>query len=484
VDLSTLPFDTYIYMEENLDFVQQLEEGLKLKRMELEKTTLPSLKEDLRNFGSTFHLMYNFLVQKGFLKEDLYNYEQSSKLEPPSSDPIPDAELIPELSFRMVNYDNVLDYLNNIYDISIDKMDLGGIKKVLSILDYIKWSSLGTNTTHTITRGLTLVLDKIVANKNDPVSSEIRFNTISTQTQNYNKIKKELRDISLYQREAYKFRLRSIILPEIKPTPEMISKDLKGTLMAIKLEINTQLPGAPFYRELIEEIFSEDFDFESEKKREALLKSLNYTHKKATKEVTTEKKQKTVDKTYLLKIIPNLAKSADQLGSALAKLEHNKEITSAKKKSLKEILRRFFNKKETNIYYEIKAVDAISGHQRKTKVNFMSLTSQIRQKIQLFRNIGNTNSQQYEKLSEYTEEMLQDFIENNLRDLRSFHRNMGGLDEMFKHEEEPTIRARVKGIKVEADTIKRLYQECNKSLKEYIAQKEEIAQLKALGIED
>ncbi|MDC7223336.1 MAG: hypothetical protein PQJ60_06310 [Spirochaetales bacterium] len=470
-------------MEEKLEYIQQLEEGLKGKRLELEQVTLPELKENLRNFGNTFHMMYAFLVQKGFLKEDLYNYEQTSKLDPPSSDPIADAELIPELSFRLSSYDSVLDYLNNIYDVDMDKLNLGGIKKVLSIIDYIKWSHLGTNTTHPITRALTIVMDKIVTSSNDPVSSEIRFNSISAQAQNYNNIKKELKDISIYQREAYKFRLRSVILPSVSHSAEMVAHDLKGILMAIKLEMTSQLPGAPFYRELIEEIFSEDYGLEGDKKKDDILKRLNVAGQVKKKEAKKKETERKVDKGDLLKIIPSVAKSGDQLASALAKLDHNRDITSSGKKTLIEILRRFFSRKEDDIYYEIKVMDPGSGHNRKVKINFTAFSDKVRKKTQLLRNIGNSNSQQYEKLTEYTEEMLQEFIENNLSEIRSHHKKMVGLDEMFKKVDDPAIRARIKGIKVETDTLKRLYMECNTSLKEYIAIKEEMAQLKALGID-
>ena len=469
-------------MEENRDFVQELEEGLKAKRMELESSILPSLKEDLRSFGNTFHMMYTYLVQKGFLKEDHYNYEQTSSLEPPSSDPIADTEMVSELSYRLSSYDSTMDYLNNVYDVDIDKLNLGGIKKVLSVVDYIKWNSLGSNTTHTITRGLSMIMDKIVANTNDPVSSEVRFNAISTQINNYKNIKAKLKEISLYQREAYKFRIRSVIMPSVNPTSEMVTKDLKGLLMSIKLEIGSQLPGSPFYRELIEEILDEDFGFDGERKRADLLKRLNIQDRKDSQKKKKKEPEKKVDKQTLLKIIPDLSKSADQLGSALAKLENNREITSSKKKGLAEILRRFFNRREEDVYYDVKTTDPVSGQSRKVKINFTSLSDKIRKKTQLLRNIGNTNSQQYEKLTQYSEEMLKEFIDNNLMELRSFHRQMVGLDEMFKKEDEPSIKARIRGIRVETDTLKRLYMECNKSLKEYMSIKEEMAQLKALGI--
>ena len=471
-------------MEDNGDFVQQLEEGLKAKRMELESSTLPALKEDLRNFGNTYHMMYTYLVQKGFLKEDHYNYEQTSSLEPPSSEPIADGEMVSELSYRLSNYDSVMDYLNNVYDVDIDKLSLGGIKKILSVIDYIKWSNLGSNTTHSITRGLSLIMDKIVTSNNDPVSSEIRFNSVTAQTNNCNNIKKKLKEISLYQREAYKFRIRSVIMPSVNPTSEMVSKDMKGLLMAVKLEIGSQLPGSPFYRELIEEIFDEDFGFDGEQKRASLLKRMNISTRKEQKKAKKKEPERKVDKHTLLKIIPDLSKSGDQMGTALAKLEHNKEVTSSKKKSLGEILRRFFQRKENDVYYEVKTTDPVSGHTRRIKLNFTTLTGQIRQKAQLLRTIGNTNSQQYEKLSQYSEDMLKEFIENNLMEIRSFHRKMAGLDEMFKKEDDPAVKAKIKGIRVETDTMKRLYMECNKSLKEYLAIKEEMAQLKALGIED
>ncbi|MBN2625242.1 MAG: hypothetical protein JXA95_01150 [Spirochaetales bacterium] len=470
-------------MEENQDFLQLLEEKLRIKRADLESKVLPQLKDNLRVIGDTFHILYTYLVKKGFLKEDLYNYEQSTKLEPPSSDPIPDGEMLSELSFRLANYERVLDYMNNVWGIEIDKLDLTGIKKVLSVLDFIKWKSLGSNTTHNITRGLTMTLDKIITSNDDPMSSEVRFNSITKLNEANQKAKEFLKDISSYQREAYKFKIRALILTAVNPTEEEYNRNSRNILLSVKKEMNGVLPGEPYYRELIEEILLEDFAPDGQARREQLLKSIK-TSVPPKKEVKSQKKEKKkVDKAFLLHIVPELAKAGDQLASATAKLEHNRDITAARKNSFLEVLRRLFNRKEEDIYYEVKTIDPVSGHERKIKLNYTSLIDKLHKKNQLLRSVGNTNSPAYGKLKEYSEKALMEFIENNLLDLRAFHKKMVGLDEMFKMEPDPTLRARVKGIRVEMDTLKRIYVESNKSLKEYVAQKEEQAQLKALGIE-
>lgn len=470
-------------MEDGQDFLTQLDNCLRAKRNQLEETTIQTLRDELRQFGSNFYTIYNYLVQKGLLKEDLYNYDQKSKMEPPSAEPIGDGELIPELSFRMASYQSVLEYLNNMFQIDIDRLSLNGIKEILNIVNYIKWESLGGNTAHPVTRALSTVYDKIISSTNDPMSSEIRFNSITTMTRLCKNIKIRLKQISLYLREVYKFKIRSLILAENTVTSEMVNRDKKGLLLNIKMEMNSLLPDEPFYRELIEEILDEDFGYEGDKKRAELLDRMKVAEKEKSQRKEKKKQEIVVGKKDLLKIVPHLASAADQLSAALAKLDHNREITSKRRKSLGEILRRFFARKETDIIYEVRTLDPVTGQNRRERISFNSFGETIRKKIVLLRNIGNANSAQYMKLSQYQEEMLYSFLDNNLIELRSIHKRVVGLDGLFKKEEDQTIRARIRGVKVEADTIKRIYMECSKDLKEYKARKQELAQLQALGIE-
>jgi hypothetical protein len=468
-------------MEENQDFIQQLDDSLRAKRTQLEENVIGKLREDLHSFGSNFYTIYTYLVQKGYLKKDLYNYDQKSKMEPPSSEPISDAEMIPELSFRFASYNSVLEFLNNMFQIDIDKLNLNGIKQILAIVNYVNWDSVSSNTTHPVTRAFSLVLEKITPSNNDPMSSEIKFNLMNIMGGLYKDIRRSLKNISIYQRELYKFKVRSLFMTEDKVTADMVNKDRKGTLLNIKMEMTSLLPDEPFYRELIEEALDEDFGFDIEKKRAAVLERLKISNKVVKKK---EKKEPeiTVDKKDLIKIIPDLAKAGDQLSSALAKLEHNKEITSAKRKSFSEILRKFFTRKETEIFYDIRTTDPLSGQTKKEKINYNDFSNTTRKKVLLLRSLNNTRSPQYAKIKDYQEDTLYSFLENSLIELRSFHKRLMGLDEMFKKEEDQAIRTRIRGIKVETDTIKRIYMECSKDLKEYSAKKEELAQLKALGI--
>ncbi len=266
-------------------------------------------------------------------------------------------------------------------------------------------------------------------------------------------------------------------------TTDMVQNDRKGSLVHIKMEMASLLPNEPFYRELIEEMLDEDYGYEIEKKRAEILGRLKVTQKSKKKKSVKNVKEKKVGKADLIKILPDLSKAADQLSSALVKLEHNKNITTARKKSLGEILRRFFTRRESDIYYEIKSLDPISGQSRKENIHYNAFADKVGKKLQLLRSLGNTNGPQYAKLTESSEETIYQTLESNLLELRSYHKRMTGLDSMFKKEEDPTIRARIKGIRVETDTLKNIYMDCTKSLKEYSATKEEIAQLKALGIQ-
>lgn len=467
-----------------MDFLEQLSECLETKKTFHEEKTYTDLIVALRNFGSSFNSIYNYMVQKGLIKEDLYNYEQKSRMEPPSSEPIPDGELISELSFRLSSYNNVLDYVNNLYQLDNDKLNLPGIKQILAIVNYIKWGSLGVTTNSPVTRGFSLILEKIVPDSDDPMSSEVRFNLVKQMDELQNKIKTLLKDISIFQREWYKLQVRKSVIPLTNLDEDAIKRDSRKALLIIKKKMYEVNPEESFFRELIEEIFAEDNSEESENLRAKLLKSMEM--EEAKKIVKKEKKQELphVDKTTLLRILPELGKMSNQLSGAISKLEQNNQVVNSQKRSFMDFIRKFFSSKEKEVFYEVKTVDPHSGQTRRETINFNKFVEKVRLKSHLLKSVTSQTTPLFSKLSNTSEEAVFEFIENNIIDIRAIHKKLDGLDNMFKKETEQALRSSIRGIKVEVDTLRRNYSECFKKLKEYSAIKEEMDQLEALGIKN
>jgi len=75
------------------------------------------------------------------------------------------------------------------------------------------------------------------------------------------------------------------------------------------------------------------------------------------------------------------------------------------------------------------------------------------------------------------------FLEKGMEDIQRYFRRLSALDEYFKNEiTEPESKPKIRGIKVELATLKTSIIKANQKKHEYVAQKEEIEQMRRLGI--
>ena len=101
-------------MAENDSYIKSLTDALKARAEWLESSELPKLKEELRHYHSGFASLYNLYLKKGLIHEDPYKQEAKiGELEVPSIAPFSEMEKLDQLTRRLANYDNQLDFLVN-----------------------------------------------------------------------------------------------------------------------------------------------------------------------------------------------------------------------------------------------------------------------------------------------------------------------------------------------------------------------------------
>ena len=457
---------------EGNDYIKTLTEALNARADWLEKSELPKLKEELRSLHTGFASLYTFYVKKKLINEDPYKHETKIvELEIPSSAPFSDAERLDQLTQRLANYDNQLDFLVNFYQFSVEFLNLNRIKLIVGLVKYINWTSLTPDSPNPVTKAVSEMTNQIKMGV-DPLTMSVIGKSLSYVNKACNPIVACLKALSDYHRETFKLELREI-------TAGMSQTDASN-LPLLKKKFSQTKPGMPFYPDLAEEMLKEDFSSEGPALREAVLKKLQVAEAK-----TKEAKVQVSFKGILIDGIYGLGMISQTLTEIITKLDICQEVLLAKRQSfmekLKKVFSQMFHKEPELVLYDVEYMDPIKGIPVHEKVNYNNFRSDIERKIRTLSPLVSRGSST-SKLESMQEEQLVGFLERNIRDLQSLHKTLGALDDFFKASVDREDRDKIRGIKPELGSIKNAILRANSKRHEYTAQKEEEEQLKRLGV--
>jgi len=459
-------------MVENNDYIKTLAEALKARAEWLEKSELPKLKDELRAYHTGFASLYNLYLKKGLIHEDPYKHEAKiGELEVPSSASFSEADKLDQLTQRLANYDNQLDFLVNFYQFSAEFLTMDRIKRILGLVRYIDWIQLSPDSQSPVTRAVAEMTNQIKTGS-DTLTMSVITESLSHLNKSFNPIVGYLRLLTEYQRENYKLNLRDIT--EGMPQAEV------ANLPQLKKKYVQAKPGSPFYPDLVEEVIKEDYSDEGPELRDAVLKKLQIA----------DAKPKTVKapisfKNILLDGIQGLGGTAATFIEILAKVDENQIILQNKKQSFfekfKRLMMQVFNKEPEPVIYDLEYIDPIKGLLIKEKVNFNAFRGDLERKIRTLAPMA-ARGAGASKLESIQEEQLVGFLERNIREVQTLHKTLGALDEFFKTAVDRADREKIRGIKPELGTIKNAIVRANAKRHEYSAQREEEEQLRRLGV--
>ena len=459
-------------MAENNDYQKVLADALRSRADWLEKSELPKLKDELRAYHTGFASLYNLYLKKGLIHEDPYKHEAKiGELEVPSSTGFSEADKLDQLTQRLANYDNQLDFLVNFYQFSAEFLTIDRIKRIVGLVKYIDWVHLSPDSQSPITRAVAEMTNQIKSGS-DPLTMSVITESLSHLNRSFNPIMGYLKLLTEYQRETYKLDMREI-------TAGMSQSDF-ANLPQLKKKFVQAKPGYPFYAELVEEISKEDFSDEGPELREAVLKKLQVAEAKPK-----AAKAPVSFKNILLEGIQGLGGTAATFAEILQKMDENQIILQNKKQTFfekfKRLMQQVFNKEPDPIIYELEYIDPIKGLLVHEKVNFNSFRSDLERKVRTLTPMASRGAAA-SKLESINEDQLVGFLERNIREVQSLHKTLGALDEFFKTAVDRADREKIRGIKPELGTIKNAIVRANSKRHEYTAQKEEEEQLKRLGV--
>jgi hypothetical protein len=455
------------------DYQKQLTEALAARAAWLEKSELAKLKEEFRTFHTAFAAIYGLFLKKGLIIADVYKNEvKISELEVPENGPFQEGDWKDQYSLRLSNYDNQLDFLVNFYQFSVDFLSVEKIKTILGLIRFIDWTKLSSNSEAPNNKATMEVLNQAKAGA-DPLSISIINESLSKLSKTTGSILSYLKLLSDFNREAYKGALRTKVLSGLSPGEASV-------IPVIRKKFAAEMPGQPFYPELLEEITKENAG-SGKALREKVLKQLEVPQDKSKLEAP-----QVSFKGILIEGLNAIGSSSSSLGEIAAKMDENATFLEGRKngfwEKLKRIIQQMLNKEPDPTIFDVEYIDPVKGIPVKEKVDFSNFRSDMDRKCRTLTALASRNGAAFTKMQSMNENQLVGLLEKNIRDIQTMHKILGALDDFFKLEAGREDRDKIKGIKPELATIKNAIVKANQRRHEYSAQKEEEEQLKRLGI--
>jgi hypothetical protein len=461
-------------MADLADYRAKMAEALAAQANWLEREEMPKLKEGFRTFHTAFYSIYSLLLKKKLIREDPYKGEAKvAEIEVPETGSFPENERVDQMGLRLASFDNQLDFIVNFYQFTLDNFGLDKIKRILGLIRYIDWvrfvADAGASTN---TNNMVEVVNQARAQK-DQLSINILGDSLINLSRSTGTIMSLLKEISDYDREAFKAEIREKVTASMPPgTPPLVQ--------AIRKKYAAVSPGRPFYNELAEEVIQEDYSKDGEVLREKILKQFTRPVEKP-KEI----KQQVSYKAFLIEGLFAIGSVSAMLSDIIPKLDENAEILENSHKTffqkIKKLFNQILNKDSGTQIYNIEYVDPIRQIQVKEKLDFTAFHAELERKAKVLFNIS-TKGMAVSKLEGMEEPQLLGLLEKNIRDIQTIHKLLGSLDEYFKAAADQEDRGKIKGIKPELSTMKNALIKANQKRYEYNAQKEEEEQFKKLGI--
>lgn len=468
-------------MDDTLAFQNALADALEKRREWLDRSEMPRIKDEFRMLQSAFTGLHNVLLKKGILHEDPYkNEEKIGDLQIPPEGPFSESEKIDQMSIRLSKYESQLDFLVNFFQFSIDFFTMDRIKKLVALTKYFMWTQLSTNSQNINTRTL-VELITLVKGGNDQLSIGLVTDSVQLLDKTSKNAFALLKEASDYHRESYKLELRLRVMGSLKFDSDTVITHKDDTIRQVKRKFAEAMAERPFYPELVDEVLKEDYSGEGPGLRKDLLARL------ALKDDQPKEEKRSVSyKATLMDGIRILGSLNFTMDDALRKLDENSALLESQKNSffdkLRRLIRQMFNKDDEELFYEVEYFDPVTSTSKSERLNYTEFRQAAERKTRFLATLNNKSAGASKKLEAAGEEQVLTVLAKNLEELQSMHKTLSALDVYFKSEAAREEREKIRGIKPELTGIKNGIIKANQKRHEYIAQKEELEQMKKLGI--
>jgi hypothetical protein len=467
-------------MDNVLTYIDQVEELIQKKRENLEQKGLKQIRDGFQAYQTLFENIYNILLRKGIIQEDPYKYDEKiSEVNAPDDDAFLDTEKQNKMSQRLALYHTQLEFLNNYYQFSLEFLNLGRLKRIVKLLKYFNWSRISITSPSPTTKVLAEYFAK-VRQGSDNLSAGIIGDALTQIEKVLGVIFRGLNEVIAFQKEVYKIDVRKNVFSRMQIDSPVKEEAVDQVLAQVKKFFAKFMPQQPFFTDMIKEIIVEDYTPQGTELRNKCLELLT---------VVEEKKQQEAGRSFkdiLIQAIKYLGSCGLQLEDALNKVKEGQLLLENRKRSLGQRiirwLKRLIKSNAESRLYEIEYFDVVTSTVKIERMDYNEFMEEALRLSQMFSHIINRSSTLFRKLEVSPEEKVFDFLNKNLARLQLIHRRLNGLMSYFKTEISREDRVKLKGIKLELNSIKNSIVKSNQKKHEYVAFKEEEAQMKKLGI--
>lgn len=469
-------------MEGPLDFTENLGRRLAAYGARLEKTLLPELKTEFRNFATSFATLGKILSKRGYLLEDPYQYEDKfSEVKPIPAENFSESERMLVVSQRMAFFGLQLDFLNETYAFTLDFLTLSRLKNILLLLRFVPWNALSPTQGDPNAKAVGDLVARC-RKTDDAIQLGLLNDSLSQLALLQQKIFDKLKTLTQFKREEYKQLVRTVLWPQLNLAAEEVEGNLENVLKKLRRALVEHLKGEPFIPELMRELLDEAFSPQGPQLQKDLLERFYVAPEERNKP-----KQEVNLKGTLLEAVRVLVRAQLALLGALEKLSGNSAVMEDRVLTLGERLRSFMfsllGRKRPPLLYEIELPDPVTSVLRSETLNFEEFLAQQSARVKLFASLQTKGSPAWFKLSQKTEAEILDWYQRQALELNKAYERMNALDAFFKTEMPKEKRSLVRGIKPELSSLKSTVANANKLKHEYVAHLEEQEQLKRLGLQ-
>ena len=474
--------DNTAQMSDSRAFAEELSEILNRRRVYLEEKRLPALSEQFRIYHTAYRGIFNVLLKKGLVAEDPYKSAQRiSDVALPTDTTFLEHERDEQLSIRLAEFDNQLDFLNNYSQFTFEYLDLKRLKVLAGLAGYIKWAQLTPTAAHPLTRALAQVLTKLRGG-GDGLSLGIVTDNHNQLIKTANTIIRILREIGDFQRERYKLEVRERVLPQIELDPASTGDRQEQVLQAVRRAIAVHMPGRPYIGELVLEILDEEHGHDRQEARQAVLDRL-----RVEEETQQAGVQQELNTAVLFEALRTMAAGGRYIESAIHKQRDNYALLAARPQSLRERVRRWVERTIRQVKpssaLTIEYIDDKTSTVHHERIEFEPFCEEGLRRARLLGGVQSRMGAGYKKLQQAPERQVFRFANRQLEELFLLHRRLEALETYFRSELPREHRAKLRSAQQELEALHGYLIRANKKKHDYIARVEEAEQLRRLGAE-
>lgn len=462
-------------------FAMQLAHAIEARQVAMENDELPKLKEAFRVFHTSFQGLHQLLIRKGLVKQDPYKADQKiSEIKTPEDDQYIDSEREMVIGIRLDAYDNVLEFLNNYFEFRVESLGFRELKQLTELTRYIHWESLTSHSAKPTTRGVSELVSR-ARGGNDSFSSSVIADALTQLAEKAKGIQDLIKTVTGLKREQYKLELRERLLPSLN-NPQALSPDDPSTMDTMRKQAKSLGLPAPFVPELAAEVLREEYGPEGEALKQQALQRLSVKGPEKAK-----KRPKESGTQMLVAAIRGLAAASRQLDVIVERLTINQEVVANRSKSFgqrfREWIDKLTNRQPPKITYQIAFMEETTGVRHTDSVVFTDFLELTRRKAKLYASFLARSGGPWTKLQAASEEQLEKYLDKELGELHQIHRRAGPLDAHLKEQVGETERRQMKGIKIELSAVRNAIVAANQAKHEYAAKKDELEQMRKLGVD-